>query len=42
MGVKTTLIAGPSNLQVEKGLKIIKVKTSDEMLSAVKKIYLSM
>ena len=37
MGVKTTLIAGPSNLQVEKGLKIIKVKTSDEMFSAVKK-----
>ena len=37
MGVKTTLIAGPSNLQVEKGLKIIRVKTSDEMFSAVKK-----
>ena len=37
MGVKTTLIAGPSNLQVEKGLKIINVKTSDEMFSAVKK-----
>ena len=37
MGVKTTLIAGPSNLQVEKGLKIIKVKTSDEMFNAVKK-----
>ena len=37
MGVKTTLIAGPSNLQIEKGLKIIKVKTSDEMFSAVKK-----
>merc|ERR1711991_714315 len=27
MGVKTTLIAGPSNLQIEKGLKVIKVKT---------------
>ena len=37
MGVKTTLIAGPSNLQVERGLKIIKVKTSDEMFNAVKK-----
>ena len=37
MGFKTTLIAGPSNLQVEKGLKMIKVKTSDEMFSAVKK-----
>ena len=36
-GIKTTLIAGPSNLQIEKGLKIIKVKTSDEMLKAVKK-----
>ncbi len=36
-GVKTTLIAGPSNLQVEKGLKIIKVKTSDEMFKAVKR-----
>ncbi len=37
MGVKTTLIAGPSNLQTEKGLKIIRVKTSDEMFDAVKK-----
>ncbi len=37
MGVKTTLIAGPSNLQIEKGLKIVKVKTSDEMFRAVKK-----
>ena len=36
-GIKTTLIAGPSNLQLEKGLKIIKVKTSDEMFKAVKK-----
>ncbi len=36
-GVKTTLIAGPSNLPVEKGLKIIKVKTSDEMFKAVKR-----
>ena len=37
MGIKTTLIAGPSNLQIEKGLKVIKVKTSDEMFNAVKK-----
>ena len=37
MGVRTTLIAGPSNLQIEKGLKIVKVKTSDEMFRAVKK-----
>ncbi len=37
MGVKTTLIAGPSNLQAEKGLRIIKVNTSDEMFNAVKK-----
>ncbi len=37
MGVKTTLIVGPSNLQIEKGLKVIKVKTSDEMFNAVKK-----
>ena len=37
MGLKTTLIAGPSNIQIEKGLKIIKVKTSDEMFKAVKK-----
>ena len=36
-GIKTTLIAGPSNLAEEKGLKIIRVKTSDEMFRAVKK-----
>ena len=36
-GINTTLIAGPSNLAGEKGLKIIRVKTSDEMLRAVKK-----
>ena len=35
-GIKTTLIAGPSNLQTEKGLKIIRVKTADEMFKAVK------
>ena len=37
MGIKTILIAGPSNLPIEKGLKVIKVKTSDEMFRAVKK-----
>ncbi len=37
MGIKTTLIAGPSNLQMEKGMKIVKVKTSEEMFKAVKK-----
>ncbi len=37
LGVKTTLIAGPSNIQPEKGLKIVKVKTSDDMFNAVKK-----
>ncbi len=36
-GIKTTLIAGPSNLQFEKGLKVIKVKSSEEMFKAVKK-----
>ncbi len=35
-GINTTLIAGPSNLQLEKGLKIIKVKTADEMFKKVK------
>ena len=37
MGVKTTLIVGPSSIQVEKGLRVIKVKTSNEMFHAVKK-----
>ena len=37
-GIKTTLIAGPSNLQFEKGLKVIKVKSSEEMFKAVKKM----
>ena len=36
-GFNTILIAGPSNIQKEKGLKIIKVKTSEEMFKAVKK-----
>tara|TARA_Y100000992_G_scaffold295446_1_gene256384 strand:- start:357 stop:1583 length:1227 start_codon:yes stop_codon:yes gene_type:complete len=37
LGIKTTLIAGPSNIQIDKGLKIVKVNTSDEMFKAVKK-----
>ncbi len=37
LGVNTTLIVGPSNLQAEKGLKTMRVKTSDEMFKAVKK-----
>ena len=36
-GFKTTLIAGPSTLEKEKGLKVIKVKTADEMFREVKK-----
>ena len=36
-GIKTILIAGPSNLQPVKGLKTVHVKTSEEMLKAVKK-----
>ncbi len=36
-GFQTTLIAGPSELHKVKGLKILKVKTSDEMFKAVKK-----
>ena len=37
-GVKTTLIAGPSDLNSVLGLKIIKVKTAKEMLNEVKKL----
>ncbi len=36
-GIKTILITGPSSLQPIKGLKIVHVKTSQEMLKAVKK-----
>tara|TARA_B100000575_G_scaffold275556_1_gene260257 strand:- start:512 stop:1735 length:1224 start_codon:yes stop_codon:yes gene_type:complete len=36
-GIRTTLISGPSNIQKEKGLKVIKVKTSDQMFKAVKR-----
>ena len=37
-GVKTTLIAGPSDLNSVLGLKIIKVKTAKEMFNEVKKL----
>ncbi len=36
-GVKTTLIAGPSNIHPSKNINVIKIKTSDEMFKAVKK-----
>ncbi len=38
VGINTTLIAGPSDLQPHQGLKIIKITTAEEMLQAVKKI----
>ena len=37
LGIKTTLIAGPSNLIFPKELKVKKITSADEMLSAVKK-----
>ena len=37
LGIKTTLIAGPSNLTSVKGLRIKKIISADEMLSEVKK-----
>ena len=37
LGIKTTLIAGPSNLVYSKGLKIKKITSADEMLKEVKK-----
>ena len=36
-GVKTTLISGPSSEKVPDGVKIIRVKTAEDMLSAVKR-----
>jgi phosphopantothenoylcysteine decarboxylase/phosphopantothenate--cysteine ligase len=33
-GFQTTLISGPSNLQVDHNIKLIKVETADEMLKA--------
>ncbi len=37
-GVKTTLVAGPSNINFSKDLKIKKVTTANEMMSEVKKL----
>jgi phosphopantothenoylcysteine decarboxylase/phosphopantothenate--cysteine ligase len=37
LGIKTTLIAGPTNLSSPRGLKVKKVISADEMLSEVKK-----
>jgi len=37
LGIKTTLISGPSNLNSPKGLKIKKIISADEMLNEVKK-----
>jgi phosphopantothenoylcysteine decarboxylase/phosphopantothenate--cysteine ligase len=37
LGIKTTLIAGPSNLVYSKGLKIKKITSAEEMLNEVKK-----
>ena len=38
LGIKTTLIAGPSNLTSYKGLKIKNITSADEMLIEVKKL----
>ena len=38
MGVKTKLILGPSESQVDKDIKVIKVTTGVEMMNAVKKL----
>ena len=37
LGVKTTLITGPSNLASPKGIKVKKIISADEMLNEVKK-----
>ena len=37
LGIKTTLIAGPSNITSPKGLKVKKITSADEMLNEVKK-----
>ena len=37
LGIKTTLITGPSNLISPRGLKIKRITTADEMLNIVKK-----
>ena len=38
LGIRTTLIAGPSNLTSPKGLKVKKITSADEMLNEVKKL----
>ena len=38
LGIKTTLIAGPSNLVFSKDLKVKKITSADQMLNEVKKI----
>ena len=38
IGVKTTLVAGPSETRSAKGLTIKKVKTADQMFDSVKKL----
>ena len=38
IGIKTTLVAGPSETRAAKGLTIKKVKTADEMFGQVKKL----
>jgi phosphopantothenoylcysteine decarboxylase / phosphopantothenate---cysteine ligase len=38
LGIKTTLIAGPSNINFPKGLKVKKVISADEMFNEVKKL----
>ena len=37
LGVKTTLISGPSNINYQKNFKLIKVISAEEMFNAVKK-----
>ena len=37
LGIKTTLISGPSNIASPKGLKVKKITSADEMLNEVKK-----
>ena len=37
MGIKTTLITGPTNIFYQKGIQVIKVVSADEMFEAVKK-----
>merc|ERR1711991_1014575 len=41
MGIKTTLVAGPSNFVVPKTIKLKKITSAEEMFNEVKKIYQS-